>query len=1092
MGKRLLQIRPCAACGLLILIGLSSAVRASTPADSRLLLRAGAVELNARPSLLNGTAHYDAQKSYLLQLDGPMSPTRRAALEATGVALSDYLPHHTWRVDLQRTNLSELRRLPFVTWLGEFDPSWKICSGLAADRNFKTPARQQVASRGLRRIVMHLARESDPAVAENAIAHFGGVTYSVLSAARTVRVLADVPPNRLHDLCVVAGVEFIEEAPEAGPRNASTAWIAQSNLPDATTIWDRGLHGEQQIIHLIDWDLDENHCTVSDDAPFGNSHRKIQAYYGFNENTLFGWHGTHVAGVLLGEPVDANAQDNLFGMAYAARLVFHDQAATITATNLAERLAVAHADGARVHSNSWGANFDNSYNAWAHDVDAFTFANEDDIVIFAVINGGDTTPILSPENAKNCLAVGASGDAPNQDAHGSGGTGPTPDGRQKPEVWLPGCNSNSAEFGSACETAENACATSWAAPAVSGMASLTRQYFTDGFYPTGAPVSADALVPSGALIKAVLINSAVDMAGFAGYFGPHEGWGRILLDDALYFTGDDRRLIVHDVRHAEGLVTGASRTFDFAVTDADTPLKITLVWSDAPATIGAAFAPVNDIDLVVTAPDGSTYLGNHFDGSESVTGGDADTLNNAEQVHRHVPEPGVWHIEVAGSAVNVDMQGFAVVVTGGVEPLSAGNQEADLAVAISPSGPLLSLPGDIINIKLLVSNMGPTVAHDVAVNFNMPTGLSLIATDPVPMPCTADADSLECVFDELNVNAELSIPLRLRVEALSVLKATATISSAATDPVPANNTASLTIEQPAMPDLEIVSIVGPTELLQGESGAYIVTVRNNGIVGERVTELTFALDDALVFESRTGCNNASNGKTCALGVLSAGASAEVTCTFRAKADATGQLSMEFFASGMGGDETPGNNTLTFAVTIIPDSDQDGVADKLDICDGFDDAADADGDGVPDGCDECPGDPLKSVEGICGCDIADTDNDGDGIPNCGDQCPDDPHKLASGACGCGVSDEDADGNGVPDCEDTPVPAPDAGMTPDALPEMPDDVFRLEDLDPCLVRYLLQSLLGIPMCGPCISFGLIGTISGMTAMRRRFRRAMRRRR
>lgn len=37
-----------------------------------------------------------------------------------------------------------------------------------------------------------------------------------------------------------------------------------------------------------------------------------------------------------------------------------------------------------------------------------------------------------------------------------------------------------------------------------------------------------------------------------------------------------------------------------------------------------------------------------------------------------------------------------------------------------------------------------------------------------------------------------------------------------------------------------------------------------------------------------------------------------------------------------------------------DSDNDGVCDELDICQGHDDAIDTDGDSIPDGCDNCPG------------------------------------------------------------------------------------------------------------------------------------------
>jgi hypothetical protein len=56
-------------------------------------------------------------------------------------------------------------------------------------------------------------------------------------------------------------------------------------------------------------------------------------------------------------------------------------------------------------------------------------------------------------------------------------------------------------------------------PAAAGAATLARQYFTDGFYPTGAPVPAHAYQPSASLIRAVLVAGAETMRGECGLSG---------------------------------------------------------------------------------------------------------------------------------------------------------------------------------------------------------------------------------------------------------------------------------------------------------------------------------------------------------------------------------------------------------------------------------------------------------------------------------------------------------------------------------------------------------------------------------------------
>ncbi len=74
---------------------------------------------------------------------------------------------------------------------------------------------------------------------------------------------------------------------------------------------------------------------------------------------------------------------------------------------------------------------------------------------------------------------------------------------------------------------------------------------------------------------------------------------------------------------------------------------------------------------------------------------------------------------------------------------------------------------------------------------------------------------------------------------------------------------------------------------------------------------------------------------------------------------------------------------------MPDSDEDGVCDLLDLCPGFDDALDGDADGVADGCDVCPGFDDHQ------------DSDGDGVPDGCDFVPvqEIPHFRTSNQTGC---------------------------------------------------------------------------------------------
>jgi hypothetical protein len=94
------------------------------------------------------------------------------------------------------------------------------------------------------------------------------------------------------------------------------------------------------------------------------------------------------------------------------------------------------------------------------------------------------------------------------------------------------------------------------------------------------------------------------------------------------------------------------------------PLRITMCYHDAAAQVNAALTPVNNLDLVVIAPNGDVFRGNAFADGFSIAGGAADTLNNTEQVHVQAPLAGTWTIRVEGTAVNAGPQGFAIVASG--------------------------------------------------------------------------------------------------------------------------------------------------------------------------------------------------------------------------------------------------------------------------------------------------------------------------------------------------------------------------------------------------------------------------------------------
>ncbi len=646
---------------------------------------------------------------YLVQLAGAPTDARKLAVEATGAELIAYMPDEAYIVRATATERDALLASDAVTWAGLYHPAYKL-SPTIGTQEFVHPDRA-----GDSFLTLMVRVFDDLEGTANAIESIGARVIETNDDGMQKLVVVHAAPELLGSIAGLREVWWINERPEFTLQNDRGVWCVQSNMTNQMTIWDKGIRGEGQIVGVMDSGLDYNSCWFSDNgAAPGPSHRKVIDYALYGGAAYDGCdngHGTHVCGTIAGDQSYVNPGNlDYNGVAYKAKLMLQDVGADDSwsctsgsvsiPTSLTPAFQDAYDGGARVHSNSWGGS-ENSYDTYCNCIDAFMWNNDDFLVVFAAGNAGPTSGSVGyPGTAKNCITVGATRRPPNQDTMaGYSGRGPASDNRYKPTVTACGGEASDTYVNSANNHTGNPPAqtcsisgspfqgTSMATPAVAGCAALTRQYFEQGWYPSGEAVPGDGFNPSGALVKAIVTNSATDMAT-QDIPNNNEGWGRVLLDDALYFDGDARELIAHD--EATGVGQGGSMQYEFEVDSATVPLEVTLVWSDYPASAGAGVAIQNNLNLEVSCSGGTTYKGNVFSGGQSTSGGTADARNVEEVVLLKSPPLGTYTVTVTGATVPHAPQPFALAITG-----SFANWPEDTGIedGVVPSGKAFSING---------------------------------------------------------------------------------------------------------------------------------------------------------------------------------------------------------------------------------------------------------------------------------------------------------------------------------------------------------------------------------------------------------------
>ena len=322
-------------------------------------------------------------------------------------------------------------------------------------------------------------------------------------------------------------------------------------------------------------------------------------------------------------------------------------ASTITSSDFANLLpdpnTVLQQYNITVQNHSYGVGIENFYGADAVAYDASLLANPTLLHIFSSGNSGTLTSALgtyagiagfanltgSFKMAKNIITAGATDSFGKVSIQSS--RGPAFDGRVKPDIVAFGVDG-----------------TSGSAALVSGVSLLLQQQYK----------TLQGSMPSSALVKAVLLNSADDTGNKEVDFS--SGFGNLNALNAVR--------TIQAGRYRSGTVAnGGAQQFSLSIPAGVTKVKVTLVWNDLPASVNAAKALVNDLDIELTNTTSNQswkpWVLNsfpHVDSLKQLATRKRDSINNVEQVTVDNPAAGSYQVSVIGSNISSTSQAFYI------------------------------------------------------------------------------------------------------------------------------------------------------------------------------------------------------------------------------------------------------------------------------------------------------------------------------------------------------------------------------------------------------------------------------------------------
>ncbi len=688
------MLRPLrAAC----LVGIAVAlVAGSVFADFDYTVKLQSGEFTPAPLRWQATASASFDNKHVfVQFEQPLTDSEKDRLQSRGVILLDYVPNLTFTARVETALDQSLVDEFGFRWIGQIQPNLMVSPLITVYGIFEWARRggDQV------QFVIVLHRDED-----------AGLWMQRFTTDYGARIIGHEPTMNSIDLILPEQAYFRLSELDA------VLWIEQAYpYPEEHNDGARANIGAS-ILQAPPWNLTGAGVVVSewDGGSVDDLHPDLLGRVQKMDFSADSDHATHVAGTVMGNGTMSGGTYR--GMAPSASLKAHLWWNSASEAQSEYSYVISNYN-ARIGTNSWGYGVGDPASQGACES---TMGNYFSVcgTIDNIVRGASGAPIAIAWSAgnqrssssqycgslgwtyntvtplptsKNVIAVGAI-NSNNNSMTSFSSWGPTDDGRLKPDIVGPGCESGggitSTRPGNGYTTM---CGTSMSCPAVAGTMALILERW-DQTIGTGTLLSST--------VKGILINTAQDL----GTIGPDFAFGHGKVNGVA---------AVEKIGFGEGsyvqneISTGSSHLYDLTVPGGTAKLKVTLVWDDPGGTVNSTQHLINDLDLALIDPFSGEELPwvlNPASPSQAATQG-IDRRNNVETVEINNPTPGLWKARVSGYNIPNGPQSYSIVFT----PDDINTPGNLAALAVFDQGLVEQQPGQAAPVDFYVTNIGANI-----------------------------------------------------------------------------------------------------------------------------------------------------------------------------------------------------------------------------------------------------------------------------------------------------------------------------------------------------------------------------------------------